>query len=100
MIDQLEQIKREALAEIKQVDSPKDLDTVRVKYLGKKGSITTVLRGMGGAAVALPMLEQQAQPKRTCEVIVLSSGKTRCVTNPKAAKAAGRKQTSAKRAKR
>jgi hypothetical protein len=33
--------------------------------------------------VALPMLNQPAQAKRTCEVFVLESGNTRCVTNAK-----------------
>ncbi len=33
--------------------------------------------------VALPMLNQPAPAKRACEVIVLKSGKTRCVSNPK-----------------
>ena len=48
--------------------------------------------------VALPMLNPPAQVKRTCEVIVLESGKTRCVSNPKT-KAAHQKTRSAKRVK-
>ena len=48
--------------------------------------------------VALPMLDQPARAERSCEVIVLESGKTRCVNNPKTrAKAAHTK--AAKRAK-
>lgn len=50
--------------------------------------------------VALPMLDQPVHAKRTCEVIVLESGRTRCVTNPKTGtKAAHQKPKSAKRAK-
>ena len=48
--------------------------------------------------VALPMLNQPAHAKRTCEVIVLKSGKTRCVPNPKT-KAAPQKTKAAKRVK-
>lgn len=47
MKEQLEKIKKEAIDEIsKAVDSLK-LDEARVKYLGKKGLLTGILRGMG-----------------------------------------------------
>jgi hypothetical protein len=45
--------------------------------------------------VAPPMLNQPAQVKRACEVIVLKSGKTRCVPTP-GTKAAQHKAKSAK----
>lgn len=47
MKEQLETLKREALEKIEQVDEMKNLQDIRVTYLGKKGSITKVLKGMG-----------------------------------------------------
>ena len=59
--------------------------------------------GLAAAAVwfvALPQLDKPATVQRSCEVIVLKSGKTRCVTNPKTgSKAAAKKAQAAKRAK-
>ncbi|WP_040513129.1 phenylalanine--tRNA ligase subunit alpha [Gracilibacillus halophilus] len=47
MKERLQQLEKEALEKVKQVTSLKDLQDVRVSYLGKKGPITEVLRGMG-----------------------------------------------------
>ena len=47
MQEQLEKIKANAKNEIEQAQNAKELDEVRVKYLGKKGELTIVLRGMG-----------------------------------------------------
>src|SRR5699024_8568871 len=47
MKDQLHAIHQEAIEKIKESDSVKHLQDLRVTYLGKKGSITKVLRGMG-----------------------------------------------------
>ncbi|MDO6355917.1 phenylalanine--tRNA ligase subunit alpha [Caloramator sp. CAR-1] len=47
MREQLEKIKLEALEEIKEATNSQRIDEIRVKYLGKKGSLTTILRGMG-----------------------------------------------------
>lgn len=44
----MEKIKGEALAEIKKVNESQGLEEIRVKYLGKKGELTSILRGMGG----------------------------------------------------
>lgn len=48
MKEQLEAIRQNANSEIKNATNAKALDEVRVKYLGKKGELTAVLRGMGG----------------------------------------------------
>ncbi|EYE89441.1 phenylalanyl-tRNA synthetase subunit alpha [Fervidicella metallireducens AeB] len=48
MKEQLEKIKSEALEHIHSVIDSQKLDEVRVKYLGKKGLLTGILRGMGG----------------------------------------------------
>lgn len=47
MKERLLELKQEALEKIKQSTSMKELQDVRVAYLGKKGPITEVLRGMG-----------------------------------------------------
>ena len=44
--EQLAEIKAQALAAIEASDAEKSLNDVRVKFLGKKGEITSVLRGM------------------------------------------------------
>ncbi|WP_105614490.1 phenylalanine--tRNA ligase subunit alpha [Vallitalea okinawensis] len=46
MREKLEQIKNEALDQLSNIESLAVLDEVRVKYLGKKGELTAVLRGM------------------------------------------------------
>ena len=48
MKEQIEQIKVNALKELENVKDAKELNDVKVKYLGKKGELTEVLRGMGG----------------------------------------------------
>jgi len=45
MKEQLEQIKQKAVEEIETAQS--SLDEIRIKYLGKKGQLTAILRGMG-----------------------------------------------------
>ncbi len=47
MKDQLEKIKAQAMQALESVSDLKLLDELRVKYLGKKGELTAVLRGMG-----------------------------------------------------
>ncbi|CDQ18248.1 phenylalanine--tRNA ligase subunit alpha [Halobacillus karajensis] len=47
MKERLEQLKQEALTKVEEADSVQGLKDVRVEYLGKKGPITEVLRGMG-----------------------------------------------------
>ena len=47
MKEKIEQIKNMATEEIKSVEELKDLNDVRVKYLGKKGELTLILREMG-----------------------------------------------------
>ena len=47
MKEEIESICVKAKEEIAQVTDAKALNEVRVKYLGKKGELTAVLRGMG-----------------------------------------------------
>lgn len=48
MLEKLKQIKLQAEQELKNAKTVNDLVALRVKYLGKKGELTSVLRGMGG----------------------------------------------------
>ena len=47
MKEQIEQIRKNATEEISKVTDARELNDIRVKYLGKKGELTAVLRGMG-----------------------------------------------------
>ena len=47
MKEQLISLKERALSEIKQSSSMEELDSLRVKYSGKKGELTAILKGMG-----------------------------------------------------
>ncbi|MEE0809238.1 MAG: phenylalanine--tRNA ligase subunit alpha [Acutalibacteraceae bacterium] len=48
MKQQLESIKTAALGAIEATQNAQDIDAVRVKYLGKKGELTAILKQMGG----------------------------------------------------
>ncbi len=48
MEQQLRQLRQAAIAELPQAQSLDALGDLRVKYLGKKGSLTAILRGIGG----------------------------------------------------
>ncbi|HCQ90045.1 MULTISPECIES: phenylalanine--tRNA ligase subunit alpha [unclassified Clostridium] len=48
MREKLEDIKLSALDELKTAAEKVQLENIRVKYLGKKGELTQILRGMGG----------------------------------------------------
>lgn len=47
MKEKLKQIRTAALEQLDAVDSTEKLEQLRVKFLGKKGELTAVLRGMG-----------------------------------------------------
>jgi phenylalanyl-tRNA synthetase alpha chain len=48
MKEQLEKLRAESLNEIRTAMQSEVLNEIRVKYLGKKGSLTAILRSMGG----------------------------------------------------
>ncbi len=65
MREKLEALKNEAIQLADQADSLQDLQGVKVKYLGKKGPITEVLRGMGKlSAEERPVIGQLANEVR------------------------------------
>ncbi len=66
MKEQLGNIKAQAENELSAVQSLLELDNVRVKYLGKKGELTSVLRGMGALSPEeRPVIGQLANEVRT-----------------------------------
>lgn len=50
MKEKLQSIKEEALKQIQSADMPEKLNDVRVRFLGKKGELTAVLKGMKDVA--------------------------------------------------
>lgn len=65
MKERLEQLQVEALVKVEQATDSKALQEVRVAYLGKKGPITEVLRGMGKlSAEERPLIGQMANDVR------------------------------------
>ena len=47
MQEELKRLEKEAVEKVEAAGSLKEVNDVRVEYLGKKGPITEVLRGMG-----------------------------------------------------
>ncbi|KEH98068.1 phenylalanine--tRNA ligase subunit alpha [Clostridium massiliodielmoense] len=47
MKEKLQQIKNTALEELNKISNKAELESIRVRYLGKKGELTQILRGMG-----------------------------------------------------
>ena len=65
MKNQLEQIKLSAMAALDEAATPAALDELRVRYLGKKGELTAVLKQMGKlSAEERPVMGQLANAVR------------------------------------
>ena len=65
MTAQLEAIEKKAFEELTAAQDLKDLDAVRVKYLGKKGELTAILKQMGKlSAEERPVIGQLANQVR------------------------------------
>ncbi len=65
MKQQLEMIRAAALESLEQVASAEELEALRVKFLGKKGELTAVLKSMGGlSAEERPVMGQLANAVR------------------------------------
>ena len=67
MEQQLKELRESAVVELAKADSLEMLNDLRVKYLGKKGSLTSILRGMGAlSAEERPYRsDRQRDPCRT-----------------------------------
>ena len=65
MREQLNNIRVQAEKELSAAESIQELENIRVKYLGKKGELTSVLRGMGAlSAEERPIIGQIANEVR------------------------------------
>ena len=65
MKETLEQIRREALAALSETKTAADLEALRVRYLGKKGELTALLKQMGRlSAEERPVMGQLANEGR------------------------------------
>ena len=61
MKEQLEQLKAQALAALQEASTPAALEDVRLRYLSKKGEVTSVLKMMGKlSAEERPIIGQLA----------------------------------------
>ncbi len=66
MREQLEQIRVVALQALDEASSLEGLENLKIKYLGKKGELTAILRGMGGlSAEERPIIGQLANEVRS-----------------------------------
>lgn len=66
MKEQLNNIKLEAEKKLSEVKNSADLENLRLRFLGKKGELTAVLRGMGGlTAEERPIIGQLANDIRS-----------------------------------
>ena len=66
MKEQLQKIKEQATAEISSLSDTKALDDLRIKFLGKKGELTAILKQMGSlSAEERPVMGQLANDVRT-----------------------------------
>ena len=78
MKEKLEQIKAEAIAQIRAADVPERLNDVRVKFLGKKGELTAVLKGMKDVAPEeRPKVGQLVNDTRAAIETILEESKTK-----------------------
>lgn len=64
MKEELEKLRERALEEIERADDPALLQSIRVRYLGRKGSLTSLLRGAGD----LPPEDRPAFGKKANEI--------------------------------
>ncbi|ARI76851.1 phenylalanine--tRNA ligase subunit alpha [Halobacillus mangrovi] len=78
MKERLEQLKQEALQKVEQANNVQGLKDVRVEYLGKKGPITEVLKGMGKLSKEeRPVIGQLANEVREQVAEAIESKQTR-----------------------
>ena len=65
MKEQLQNIKQQALEALQQADTPAALEELRIRFLGKKGEVTAVLKQMGKlSAEERPIMGQLANSVR------------------------------------
>ncbi len=78
MKQQLETIRKSALEAIEQAGAAEELEALRVKYLGKKGELTAVLKQMGKlSAEERPIIGQVANEVRSALENAIESARSR-----------------------
>ena len=81
MKEQLIALREAALAELQDLNYPKQLEDFRVRYMGKKGSVTALLRGMGAlSAEERPVMGQMVNQLRQ-ELEEAVSAKSEAIQN-------------------
>jgi phenylalanyl-tRNA synthetase alpha chain len=78
MADQVEELKQKALQELKEIDNVKDLESWRVRYLGKKSPLTQILRGL--AALSIEERKELGGAANQLKAILESSGAEKAQT--------------------
>ena len=87
MKEQLNGIKIKAEQELAAVAGLKELEDLRVNYLGKKGELTSVLRGMGGlSAEERPIIGQLANEVRNLLEASIEQAKTELINKEREAR--------------
>jgi phenylalanyl-tRNA synthetase alpha chain len=72
--DRLESLRQTALGELERTANQQQLDELKVKYLGKKGALTEILRGMGAlSAEERPVIGQVANEVRAAIEAVITA---------------------------
>ncbi|MDD6309062.1 MAG: phenylalanine--tRNA ligase subunit alpha [Clostridia bacterium] len=90
MQEQLERIKAAAVQALKESEALQALEDVRIKYLGKKGELTAVLRGMGAlSAEERPKIGQLANNVRASIEDLIEAKKKALMEKEQAARLAG-----------
>ena len=64
MKEELEALYKETLSSLSQASSAKEVNDIRVRILGRKGSLTQLLKGLG----ALPEGDRREMGKRANEI--------------------------------
>ena len=78
MKEKLQNIKEEALRAIEAADVPEKLNDVRVKFLGKKGELTAVLKSMKDVALEdRPKVGQMVNETRSAIETLLEESRTK-----------------------
>ncbi|NLW07333.1 MAG: phenylalanine--tRNA ligase subunit alpha [Clostridia bacterium] len=92
MLAKIEAIRRTALEKVAAASSSEELESLRVKYLGKKGELTQVLRGMGALQPEeRPRVGQKANQVREELEAALQEAKTALARREQAARLAAEK---------
>ena len=92
MREQLQNIREAALEALKQADSLDALEALKVRFLGKKGELTAILRGMGALSKEeRPIIGQLANEVRESIESVLESVKQALQTKAQASRLAAEK---------